>query len=175
MTPPEFTALFERLRGLPYGLEVVDQREHALQCAGHALAAGADDEVVLAAALHDAGYLFPAAGVPHEVSGARFVAALAGARTASLVRGHVDAKRYLVGEDPSYSLSLASQVSLERQGGPMPAGEREAFRAGPHFADLIALRRWDDGAKEPGRAAPPVEEVVACYLRVRARLEATRA
>ncbi|MCP2354614.1 putative HD phosphohydrolase [Nonomuraea thailandensis] len=49
---------------------------HALQAAAHAVAAGADDELVLAAAFHDVGRAREVAtryrGLPHEQAGAAF-------------------------------------------------------------------------------------------------------
>jgi gamma-butyrobetaine dioxygenase len=56
LSSDELRELIDGLARLPYGGEAVDQRRHALQCAGQAVAAGADGELVLAAALHDIGY-----------------------------------------------------------------------------------------------------------------------
>jgi predicted HD phosphohydrolase len=76
LTSDELAELIEGLAGLPYGGEAVDQRRHALQCAGHAVAAGSDDELVLATALHDIGRAEPVRaefpGLPHEQAGAAF-------------------------------------------------------------------------------------------------------
>jgi predicted HD phosphohydrolase len=76
MTRSELAALIEALADLPYGGEPVDQRTHALQTAAHAVAAGADDEIVVAAALHDIGRAREVAtryrGMPHESAGAEF-------------------------------------------------------------------------------------------------------
>ena len=47
--------LIAGLAGLPYGREVVDQRSHALQTGWYAKQAGADDELLVAATLHDIG------------------------------------------------------------------------------------------------------------------------
>ena len=44
--------------------------------------------------------------------------------------------------------------SLALQGGPMSADERTHFDTLPFAADAVALRRWDDLAKQPGRATP---------------------
>ncbi len=171
MTADALRTLLERLGDLPYGLELVSQREHALQCAGLAIEAGADDELVLACALHDAGYAlaFGDARTPHETLGARFVRDSIGERAGALVLGHVDAKRFLVAEDPDYALSPASIASLARQGGPMPEREREAFRSHPYFSDMLALRRWDDRAKVPGAAAPEIDEIVERFIRFQSR------
>lgn len=70
--------------------------------------------------------------------------------TARLVEGHVLAKRYLVGRDPAYvdGLSAASRVTLAYQGGPMGADEARLFESDPLFDDTLALRHWDEAAKE---------------------------
>jgi predicted HD phosphohydrolase len=87
-------------------LTAVDQRRHALQCAGHAVAAGSDDELVLAAALHDIGRAEPVRaefpGLPHEQAGAAFARDRIGEGVAWLIGQHVPAKRYLVAVDEAY-------------------------------------------------------------------------
>ena len=52
--------------------------------------------------------------------------------------------------DPEYhdQLSSASQGTLKNQGGPMTEDEAEAFESLPDFEALLAMRKWDDGAKE---------------------------
>ena len=72
------------------------------------------------------------------------------------VRLHVAAKRYLCGVAPSYFalLSRASVESLAVQGGPMSAAEARGFEELPYAADAVAVRRWDDQAKNPEAIAP---------------------
>jgi gamma-butyrobetaine dioxygenase len=48
----------------------------------------------------------------------------------------------------------------------MSAEEVEAFRRSPHGADAVALRRWDDAAKEPGLAVPGFEDYVPTFAEV---------
>ena len=168
-SPGQVLSLVEQLAQLPYGLEPVDQLAHALQCASLAEQAGADDEVVVAALLHDLGRARPVAraypGAPHEEAGARFCLARFGARVAWLIAQHVPAKRYLVATDPSYhdGLSEESVVTLRQQGGPMTASEVAAFEAHPDHAQAAELRRWDDLAKQPGAPTPPLAHYAA-YL-----------
>ena len=169
----ELTELIDGLARLPYGGEAVDQRRHALQCAGQAVAAGADDELVLAAALHDIGYServraeFP--GLPHEEAGAAFVRDRIGERVAWLISQHVPAKRYLVAVDEAYfgQLSLVSVRSLERQGGPMNEAEVARFRSHPQAEDAVALRRWDEGAKDPAQVGLPLADLLGIFDRYR--------
>ena len=152
--------------------EPVDNLAHALQCAGLALADGADDELVVAALFHDIGYharlkrRWP--DLPHEEAGARFAAEVFGERVAWLIAQHVPAKRYLVATDPEYSKSLspASRRSLKKQGGPMTAKEVAAFESQPWAADAARLRRWDDRAKMVDAPAPSLEDLRDLVKRV---------
>lgn len=164
----ELCALLESLEGLPDFGEPVDQLAHALQTAGQAIAAGADDDLVLASALHDVGRAAVARQryptLSHEDAGAEFLAHFMSRRVAWLVREHVNAKRYLVQAEPyAEILSARSAVTLREQGGAMSACEAQVFLAHPWSGDAIALRRWDDAAKIPGSATPSVEEIVARY------------
>ena len=90
------------------------------------------------------------------------------------VRLHVAAKRYLCAVDPAYQagLSAASILSLVLQGGPMDIEEQARFCAQPHAADAVTLRRWDDAAKDPHCAVPPLDSwrpLLASLLRVSAQ------
>ena len=139
--------------------EAVSQLEHALQCAHFARQSRADDEVVLAALMHDIGHLLdPDAPsmdglgvIDHERLGADFLRARGFSETvARLVQGHVQAKRYLTYAKPSYAarLSSASRGTLDWQGGPMSAQEAHIFESDPLFKTILALRTWDERAKE---------------------------
>ena len=145
--------------------EAVTQREHALQCARQAEAAESQSALVTAALLHDIGHMLhrygpePAAhGIDdrHEDIGAGWLAKRFPPAVTEPVRLHVDAKRYLCAVEPGYfgTLSRASVRSLELQGGPMSETEAAAFEALPHFADAVALRRWDEGGKVPDAKTP---------------------
>ena len=163
-------ALFEA-RGQRCGGEPVTQLQHALQSAALARRDRADDEVVLAAMLHDIGHL---AGAPddaeilhHGHHGARLLRPFVSRRVAWLVEHHVVAKRYLCTVDPRYAgrLSPASAESLVRQGAALPLDERLALEIQPWFADAVRIRRWDDEAKVPGAAVPPLDEYRALLER----------
>ena len=171
----ELTGLINGLADLPYGGEAVDQRRHALQCAAHAVTAGSDDELVLAAALHDIGRAglvreeHP--GLPHEEAGAAFAREHIGERVAWLISQHVPAKRYLVATDDAYfgQLSPVSVRSLEKQGGPMSADEARQFAAHPDAQAAVALRRWDEAAKDPDGTDLPLPELLRVFDRYRTR------
>jgi phosphonate degradation associated HDIG domain protein len=169
--------LFDRRGDSAYGGEAVSQREHALQAAALARRDGAGPALIVAALLHDVGHLLhdlpddaPDRGVDddHEARAAGWLARWFGPAVVEPVRRHVDAKRYLCAADPGYldQLSEPSRVSLRLQGGPMSAEEAEAFRRSPHGADAVALRRWDDAAKEPGLAVPGLEDYIPILAEV---------
>jgi gamma-butyrobetaine dioxygenase len=72
------------------------------------------------------------------------------------VRLHVAAKRYLCAAEPGYFelLSTESVRTLALQGGPMTPDQAAAFEALPCARDAVAVRRWDDQAKDPAVSPP---------------------
>jgi phosphonate degradation associated HDIG domain protein len=155
-----FFELFDRRGHEHYG-EDVTQTQHALQCASLAERDGADEELVVAALLHDVGHL---AVEPHgstwrddvdddrhEAIGARLLASAFGPKVSAPVALHVVAKRWRCSVDPDYrdALSAASAASLLAQGGPLDAEACRRFEGHRRFVDAVALRAWDDAAKDP--------------------------
>lgn len=161
--------LFERHRAVG-PRSAVSPCAHALQCAQLAEWAHADESLVAAALLHDIGHLIPrpasldAADDVHELRAVAFLGGHFDAAVIEPIRLHVQAKRYLVALDPRYRADLAADArqSLQRQGGAMAADERRWFESLPGSGPAVALRRWDDLAREPARRTPPL----AHYLRV---------
>ena len=160
-----------------YG-EPITQLEHALQCAQLAEQAGADDETIVAAFLHDIGHLLPpelAGGymdgygtVDHEKLGADYLLELGfSEKVGQLIEHHVNAKRYLVFKNPNYfaRLSEASLKTLEFQGGPMTADEAAAFETNPYFKGILLLRTWDEQAKIPNLPTPDMAYYLAICQR----------
>jgi [1-hydroxy-2-(trimethylamino)ethyl]phosphonate dioxygenase len=156
---------FDRHGGNDYGSDRVRQLEHALQCAALAEADGADAALITASLLHDIGHLIhdlgeaPAArGIDdrHELLGREWLSRWFGEPVTEPVRHHVNAKRYLTATDPGYfaGLSAGSVRSLELQGGPFTAECAVGFIGLPFAQDAVRLRRWDEGAKVPGKATP---------------------
>ena len=153
-------ALYRAHGDADYIGEPVSQLEHMWQAAALAEAAGADEEVVLAAFLHDVGHLCAPVeaasmagfgAVDHEQLGADYLRARGfSARLARLVQSHVQAKRYLTHKYPSYlrQLSAASRATLAFQGGVMSAAEATAFEQDPDADVILRLRQWDEQAKE---------------------------
>jgi phosphonate degradation associated HDIG domain protein len=156
----EIMSLYEEHGGAEYAGEKVSQLEHMAQAAQLAEAQGYDEEVVLAAFLHDIGHISEAAkgdnemdgfGIKdHEELGAEFLREKGFSKKITrLVESHVEAKRYLTYKDPAYyaNLSAASKRTLEYQGGPMTAEEAGAFEQYPLFDLIIRMRNWDEQAK----------------------------
>lgn len=160
--------LFQVRGSQMYGREPVSQAEHALQCADLAQTAGAEPELVAACLLHDLGHLLairhdgelaePGTDVDdvHQLFVLPFLRGVFPDSVLEPIRLHVDAKRYLCRADSGYwgRLTSASKHSLELQGGVYTTAEAEAFIRLPHAYEAVLLRRWDDLAKQPGKATP---------------------
>ena len=177
--------LYEHAGRKPYDggrRESVTALEHALQCAQLAEWAGADGPLVAAALLHDVGDLVaPAADTDaadnhHELRAVDMLRDAFGPEVLDPIRLHVAAKRYLVATEPGYrdSLSAASLLSLQLQGGPMNDDEQRRFEDEPFAPQAVLLRRWDDAAKTPGKATPSLDYYMALLDEVRERPRAVR-
>jgi 2-amino-1-hydroxyethylphosphonate dioxygenase (glycine-forming) len=166
----EIMSLYEEHGGAEYAGEKVTQLEHMAQAAQLAEAQGYDEEVVLAAFLHDIGHISEAAngdnemdgfGIKdHEELGAEFLREKGFSKKITrLVESHVEAKRYLTYKDPAYyaNLSDASKRTLEYQGGPMTAEEAGAFEQYPLFDLIIRMRNWDEQAKIEHQPLPDLQ------------------
>lgn len=165
-----------------YGLEAINQLQHALQSAALAEAAGEPPALVLAALLHDVGHMIHKLGENpagdgiddrHEILGAKWLAKRLPDAVSEPVRLHVEAKRYLCAVEPGYMERLApdSILSLKLQGGPMNEAEAEAFRARPFAEAAVRLRRFDEAAKDPEVKTPPVSHYLRHLAAVRVGAE----
>jgi gamma-butyrobetaine dioxygenase len=153
--------------------EPVTVAQHLLQAGALAQGAGAAPALVAAALLHAAGHLrgedsladeqelsgrdlMAGADNDHGERGAAWLARWFPPAVTEPVRLHVAAKRYLCAAEPGYLalLSPASVCTLSLQGGPMTEAEAAAFTAAPHAAGAVAVRRWDDAAKDPAALVP---------------------
>jgi phosphonate degradation associated HDIG domain protein len=177
MSTPDFTELsadnivafigdiFERRGAESYLGERVTMSEHMLQGAQLAEHAGATDELVAAALLHDIGHYtneFPedalAQGIDnhHDEAGAKVLERFFPDVVTDCVRFHVAAKRYLCATDPDYfgKLSDASVHTLNLQGGPMKEAEVREFSQNANIGPIVQVRYWDDQGKDPAVTAP---------------------
>jgi len=174
MNPEEATKIteeimyyYEKNGGEEYAGEKLSQLEHMVQAAQLAEAQDMDEEVILAAFLHDIGHLceegrgdneMDGFGIKdHEEIGAEFLGKRGfSKKIIRLVESHVEAKRYLTYKNPEYynQLSEASKKTLEFQGGRMGKEEAEAFEHYPLFSLIIQMRTWDEQAKIQDKTLP---------------------
>ena len=171
----ELFTLYERYGAEAYG-EAVTQTEHMVQAAQLAEREGYDNEVVLAAFLHDVGHLYASAtdasavadskvgeygATEHAQLGSDYLRQRGFSdRLTRLIENHVRAKRYLTFAQPGYydELSEASRQTLTLQGGPMDATEAQAFEQDELFALSLRMRHWDEAAKETGQPITDLSE-----------------
>ncbi|MCZ4354429.1 HD domain-containing protein [Roseovarius aestuarii] len=178
---PFLAGIFERRGGEEYLGEPVTMAEHMLQGATLAERAGASEQIIVAALLHDIGHFTSEFGTyspddthdrHHEEAGAEVLEKFFPTIVTDCVRYHVAAKRYLCATKPEYyqRLSAASVHSLMLQGGPMNADEVAEFEKNPNVKEIVQVRYLDDAGKHgdmetPGFAhfAPMVQRVVDEY------------
>ncbi len=149
-----------------YG-ESVSQLDHALQCAALARQDRADDEVVIAALLHDVGHLVESdhedEAHHHGTGGAALVGAFAPARVVWLIEHHVVAKRYLCTVDPPVRRAALPGVARVLCGAGGPARPRRAAGAG----DAAVVRR-----RRPRAALGRCREAAGCCVSAPDRVRA---
>lgn len=176
----EIRQLFDSQGDSEYYGENVSQYEHAAQAAILAKRQGYDEEVQIAAFLHDIGHLFPAQTEEElmEVYGRKDHESVAAdwlrergfsEKTAVLVENHVNAKRYLTFIDEDYfaALSEASKQTLIFQGGRMTEKEAKEFEKNPYHELIIKMRRWDEAAKVEAMKLPTLDHflnIIDIYL-----------
>ncbi|MEB8387365.1 HD domain-containing protein [Rhodobacteraceae bacterium KMM 6894] len=179
---PFLAGIFERRGDEEYLGEPVTMAEHMLQGATLAERAGASEQIIVAALLHDIGHFTSEFGTyspddthdrHHEEAGAEVLEAFFPTIVTDCVRYHVAAKRYLCATKPEYfnRLSEASVHSLHLQGGPMSSEEVAEFETNPNVKEIVQVRYLDDAGKHadmetPGFAhfAPMVQRVVDGHL-----------
>lgn len=167
--------LFERLRRHghePYG-EDVTLLEHSLQCAQILLDDDAPTSLVIAGLFHDIGHtLAPTFSVhhndEHDRQGAQWIDQVWGPIVSRPIALHVAAKRFLCVRESGYfaALSMASQLSLAHQGGPMTELEARAFLTKEGADDAVWLRRADDAAKVMGASTLPLDDYYALAIQL---------
>jgi phosphonate degradation associated HDIG domain protein len=174
----EIIGLYQHHGGAEYAGEKVTQLEHMVQAAQLAEQQGHEEEVILAAFLHDIGHICVSAegdnemdgyGIKdHEEVGGAFLEEKGfSQRLIRLVEAHVEAKRYLTWKSPVYyeQLSEASKKTLEYQGGRMSDEEALAFEQYPLFNLIINMRLWDEEAKIEGLPVPELSKYHGMIVR----------
>lgn len=167
LTLQEVHDLLLRRGQTQYGLETINQLEHALQCANLAEQAGETSDTIVACLLHDLGHLLAAereGAIEHDTReddlhqfiALPFLRGLFPDAVLEPIRMHVDAKRYLCLIDSGYwgDLSIASKHSLEQQGGVFDEAQAQTFIAQPYAEEAVRLRRYDDLAKVKDKQVP---------------------
>ncbi len=156
--------------------EDVTVTEHQLQAAQRAELEGAPDPLIVAALVHDIGWILAASAggekwEPHEQLGADWLSGFLPPAVTEPVRMHVLAKRYLCSTRPDYydELSEESRRTLVNQGGLLEDREVKQFEGLAHSGDAIRLRIWDDLAKVPGWETPGLDH----YERLLSELSAS--
>ena len=152
--------------------EEVTQYQHAMQCylnAEQFLRENSDSfdfkditpyEIKLGAFLHDVGHLLEFNSsvekmgnlgvMNHEKEGAEYLLKYGFSdNICSLVRNHINTKRYLITKDSKYydNLSEASKQTFEYQSGKMTNNEVEIFEKDKLIFWHLKLRTWDDQSK----------------------------
>jgi phosphonate degradation associated HDIG domain protein len=174
----EIMSFYEHHGGEEYAGEKVTQLEHMIQAAQLAEEQGYDEEIVLAAFLHDIGHIcITWSGdnqmnefgiIDHEEKGAEYLKEKGfSKKIVRLVQSHVEAKRYLTFKYPEYyeQLSEASKKTLEYQGGKMYEEEANAFEQYPLFNLIIKMRKWDEQAKIEHKPLPALARYKNMILR----------
>jgi 2-aminoethylphosphonate dioxygenase len=154
-------SLFSSHGSSDYIGEPVSIVEHSFQAGYFASKDTDDQEVILAAFLHDIGHILGLEAnmemrmgncgiMDHEKIGGDFLRKCGfPERIAYLVQNHVQAKRYLCFKNPEYfnQLSTASVTTLGYQGGPMNESEAISFEQSDDFQVILKLRSFDESAK----------------------------
>ncbi len=187
LTTNDIIELLETRGQAQYGREAVSQLEHALQCAQLAERHHEPHETIAAALLHDLGHLLAEHKDDpndaqqqhddlHQFLALPFLRSVLPDAVLEPIRLHVDAKRYLCASEADYweSLSPASKRSLELQGGIFTHAQAEAFIAQPFAEQAVRLRRYDDLAKVPHCATPPLSHYRAMIDAVTLPVRSTR-
>ena len=157
--------IFARCGDEEYLGEPVTMAQHMLQGAAIAEKNKMDEDVIVAALLHDIGHFTSEFGTFsmddtedrfHEEAGAKVLEAFFPSLVIDCVRYHVAAKRYLCATNPHYfgKLSEASVHSLKLQGGPMNEDEVKAFEENPNLEKIVQVRYLDEAAKDPDMETP---------------------
>lgn len=167
-----------------YSGKPVTQLAHTLQTALLAEEAGADDERVPAALPHDLGH--PVAGTVdsptlhgedglHQFRAVPFLWGVMPDRVPAAIQRHMAAKRFLCATRSGYLHALSSDAhrSFALQGGGVSPVEADGFMVLPWAPEAVALRLWDDQAKQARRAMPPLVPCMTAAQRRSSRARRT--
>ena len=148
--------------------EKVTISEHMIQSAMLAEKTNSSDDLICASLLHDYGHFIIAnpnklvsdkMDGGHEEVGAKYLKKYFVDSIIEPIALHVSAKKYLC-RNKNYltSLSNASKVSLELQGGIMNDEESLKFEKNHYFKNAIQLRKFDESAKKENLKIKKIED-----------------
>lgn len=169
----EIMQLFHQ-KGQEIYCEGINIIEHMVQCANLAAKETTDEEIILAAFLHDVGHLLDTKqlesfdGKNHAFIGAKFVQSKGfSTRIVVLIQNHIEAKRYLALVDPLYyqDLSELSKQNLAAQGGRMTTAEAMTFEESPYYEWNVKMRKWFEADKTAIVLEKDLEKYQAMMLR----------
>ena len=149
----EVLALVERCSALEDGSGVT-QKEHCLQTATRALRDGADEELVVAALLHDAGKLFD--GMNHGAIAAEILRPHVSRETYEVVRNHTTFEARFYGahlgpyEPPDRSCVAPVYACID------PAAYRNMERESWYPLAMRFTGEWDQRSFDPGYDTLPL-------------------
>ena len=162
--------LYKQYGSSDYIGENMSQLEHMTRAAMIAEKNGENNQIILAAFLHDIGHLVEINNqsmkmgnlgvINHELVGRNFLIEKGfDLDLANLVGNHVKAKRYLVTKYQNYinDLSEASRQTLILQKNSMSPEEMSDFESDPLFVKSIKLRICDDQSKNILDVIKPIE------------------
>jgi predicted HD phosphohydrolase len=140
-----------RAQGATFTGYAIDRQQHALQAATRALRDGADDELVVAALLHDLGDAL----APHNH----------GEFAAAILRPYVSERTWWIVQQHGV---FQAYYFAHHTGGDRHA--RERYREHPHYAAAVEFcHRWDQCSFDPAYDTLPLERFEPMLRRIFAR------
>jgi predicted HD phosphohydrolase len=140
-----------RAQGATFTGYAIDRQQHALQAATRALRDGADDELVVAALLHDLGDAL----APHNH----------GEFAAAILRPYVSERTWWIVQHHGV---FQAYYFAHHTGGDRNA--RERYREHPHYAAAVEFcQRWDQCSFDPAYDTLPLERFEPMLRRIFAR------
>lgn len=162
--------LYEQFGGSDYIGESQTQLEHMTRAAMLAEEFGEQNDIILAAFLHDIGHLIEinndtikmgSLGIMnHELIARDYLIEKGFDKDiANIIGNHVKAKRYLVTKYPEYKINLseASRQTLLYQKNTMSPEEMTEFESDPLFNMSLKLRFYDDQSKLLSKPIKPLD------------------
>ena len=135
------------------------RRQHALEAYVNAKKLYVDNELSIAALLHDIGHVLEGTDGPHELTGAAWLRSHGFSKGVYVpVANHVIAKRYKCTLNSENYDMLEDKTKFEDQGGRMADESMIAFERCRYFLETMRLREIDDMSRTGALDNLPVFE-----------------